>query len=107
MTEWLEDVYFLAEKRWADLAIDGAIDIIFDNIDELCFKCHESKDWNEIDDILNEVDLSRINTTLALSFLTITACVRKKLKNRESFYNKVKEKILAEGEEADKLLEGL
>ncbi len=119
MTEWLEEVYSLVKEPKDDYAIDEAMDIIIkniiENIDKLCHECHERQNWEVIDDILNEVDLSRINITLALSFLTITCCIRSKLKSRVSFYNKVKEKILVEDGDrmeqrlarADKLLEGL
>lgn len=84
---------------------DKATDLIFDHIDKLCW----AEKWDEIDNILKNVDIDRLNTELWLSFLTITLCVCSKLSYRNEFGEKIKQRLLLakNKEKTDRLLKGL
>lgn len=77
------------------------IDRIFDLVDRLCWESN----WDEIDRLLQEADTETV-MTFRISWLTITRCVKSKLKYRETFYENT-EKMLTDDDRKEKLLGGL
>ncbi len=78
------------------MSIDKEIDRIFELVDNLCWECHEKKDWRELDQLLMDVDVKNTKVVHLLSWLTITGCVKSKLPFREMFFELVREKIIRE-----------
>lgn len=84
---------------------DHAIDVIFEYMNNLLVE----RQFEACDRILGEVDIARIPTVLMVSFLTITAAAKAKLKSRRRFYKLVERLVAKErGEKAtQRLLDGL
>jgi DNA polymerase III gamma/tau subunit len=76
---FLSLVYDIAQHCERD-----ALDLILKRILTLT----EEKKYNEIDQILNEVDFSRINTSLMLMFVSATGQAAKHLSNRTDYVNR-------------------
>ena len=72
------------------LSIDGQIDVIFKKVDELCW---EGK-WDEIDEMLENVDVKNEPLSILISYLSITLCISEKLKKRKEFYRKTFHRIV-------------
>jgi hypothetical protein len=85
---------------------DAAIYIILDFCRNIIYV---EKDLLLCDELLSIVDPSYECDEYLIAYLTITLLVTDKLKNRESFYNKVKTKLLTkhDSDYVDKLLKGL
>ncbi len=84
-----------------DMAIDKEIDRIFDLVNDLCW----DSNWDEIDRLLEEAEKQK-SVCLRLSWLTITACVKSKLKNREAYFKNTEE-LVKDDPKRDGLLMGL
>ena len=69
--------------------MDDCLDWIFNTFDELCW----SSQFETIDQILKYTDIYDTKITILIGLLTITACVKSKLKYREDFYNKIKQRL--------------
>lgn len=101
ISAFLDTVYDLSAQEKTDCAID----VIFNYMNNLLV---EGK-FEFCDRILSEVALTRIPPVLMISFLTITAAAKPKLKNRHRFFSIVQRLIVQErGEKgAQRLLNGL
>jgi hypothetical protein len=101
ISAFLDTVYDFAKREKED----DAIDVIFQYMNNLLVEGQ----FNACDRILGEVDIARIPPVLMVSFLTITAAAKTKLKNRERFLNVVRRVVARErGEKAaGRLLDGL
>jgi hypothetical protein len=97
---WLNEFYELAKINKNDLGMD----LLFDNVDEmLC----DGK-FKEVDDLLETMDLSILNTTLLIGLLSITSAAKNKLKNRASLVQRIEEIFkVTDPERVDRLLKGL
>jgi len=84
---------------------EEAIDVVLGHFNDLL----EAQRQDECDRILDRIELSRIPHVLMLSFLTITAGAKGKLKNREKFFHQVWQLIADKrgNEIANRLLNGL
>ena len=71
---------------------DNEIDIIYDRIDDLL----SDGKFNEVDNMLKNLDVNRIDEDEMLSYLTITAAAKNILLNRKAFFEKVKTKLSPE-----------
>jgi hypothetical protein len=100
VTNWLPEVYTLvAEGR-----NDAAIDRVFGEIDDLLL----GGAFSAVDDILLEVELAKLNTTLLVGFLTITFAAKTRLFGREDFVRRVEQRLLVLApDRIDGLLRGL
>lgn len=99
---WLEQVYLLTMAH----KIDNAVDIVFERLDEL-FR-HEK--FEDCDNILQIVDLYKLETNLIIAFLSITLRAADKLPSRGNFVNRARQRFLAmelEPDRISKLLRGL
>lgn len=85
---------------------DAALDLILDFVRNIIY---EEKDLLLCDELLSIVDPSYECDEYLIAYLTITLLVKDKLNNRDSFYNKVKTKLLTkhDSDYVDKLLKGL
>ncbi len=85
--------------------IDSIMDMIYDHIDSKLLE----GDFDGVNWILSEVDMSLIPTVLHLSFLTITLAAKSKLSNRKRFYDKAfhRTRCIEGKEKADRLFSGL
>jgi hypothetical protein len=99
--EFLEEVYRLNNEG----TIEDATDLIFSTIDRLL--C--GNEFSAIDNILINIDIEKLSTSLMRSFLTITYAGKDHLKNRDDFYNivEVKMKELKGEEKTKKILKEL
>ena len=72
------------------------LDAIFDTIDDLCL----AGKFDEVDNVLKNVDIQNEPTTLLIGYLTITLMAHKgnKLNCRTLFYDKVEEELRRRGE---------
>jgi len=86
---WLEEVY----DRCAKKKTDYALDVVFEEIDKLLWE----NDWDAINNILEQVDLSKINGTTGYGFIVITYCEKDRLPYRPEFIAKVEQKFREEG----------
>jgi hypothetical protein len=101
ISDFLNTVYGFA-KRGEE---DEAIDVILEYINDLLVEGQ----FDSCDRILDEVDLARIPPVLMVSFLTITAAAKPKLKSRDRFF-KVVQRLVAKqrgGKATARLLDGL
>lgn len=106
--ELLNKVYKMIEdKEEEDSSTDSAIDLIFEEVNKMCWVTHPTKDRTIIDNLLEKVDFDKINLTLMISFLTATIPVKHELKNRKDFYNKTHKVASNMGKNANRLLQGL
>ena len=101
ISAFLDTVYDFSKRRKED----HAIDVIFEYINNLLVEGH----FETCDRILGEVDIARIPTVLMVSFLTITAAAKAKLKNRRRFYKLVERVVARErgAKATQRLLDGL
>lgn len=84
--------------------IDKALDFIFREIDRLL----SVGQLTSVDAILAAIDFEKLDLDSQLGFLTATLPVKEYLKNREAFYQKVKQFIKNElKEDTAALLSGL
>lgn len=90
--------YFFKHKRYFE---DAKIDYIFTFVNELMLK----EEFETIDSLLMAAE-AESNTLYRISWLTITAPIKEKLKNRASFYQSTYD-LLEQYPKRDKLLEGL
>lgn len=100
---WIEDflatIYALASVQ----DIEHATDSIFGNFDRLM----SDGEWRICDDILRQVEVERLPTTLMRSLLTITAPAKNKLGYRAFLYIEIEEKMKAiKGEQLTERLIG-
>lgn len=70
------------EELYKLIDTEQSIDYIFDHINNLCWQ----ENWDEIDNILASLDINRLSLDAMVAFLSITLCVKSKLKNRASFF---------------------
>lgn len=82
------------------ISTDDILDFIFEEIGG----CN----YDEIDEIFNEININNMEVVNILCLLTITYTTRKKYKNREKFYFDAKThlKTIMSVEEVDELLHG-
>lgn len=98
---FLDTVYDFVKRQKED----HAIDVIFEYINQLLVE----RRFEACDRILGDVEIARIPTVLMVSFLTITAAAKSKLRNRRRFYKSVERFVALErgNKAAQHLLDGL
>lgn len=98
---FLDSVYSLAKQGKED----HAIDVIFEYVNSLLVQ----REFKSCDELLAEVNIEKIPPVLMVSFLTITAAAKPKLKNRDRFFKLVWGMVARQrGQDAaDRLLDGL
>jgi hypothetical protein len=85
---------------------DRALDVVFANLDELA----ETRRYELCDQVLDEVNLSRLDTHVAIGFLSASYPFRRYLSARSALLARVREWLLSLGKstrEVDSLLRGL
>jgi len=101
ISAFLDTVYDLSARGKEDYAID----VIFEFMNNLLVEGQ----FEACDRILSEVAIARIPPVLMVSFLTITAAAKPKLKNRHRFFSIIRRLVARQrGEKAaQRLLDGL
>lgn len=88
-------------KLVADGQDDEAIDLVFDYIDRKLL----DGDFMNVDDMLDECEVEKLNTVLMLAFLAITYAARSELTCRDKFRQRVEKRLKEiEPERAEVLL---
>lgn len=64
---------------------DSALDIVFDEIDDLV----DAKRLGDVDQLLDEVDISRMDVPTMLGFLSTTVLVKDELPSRREYVERV------------------
>lgn len=82
---------------------DYALDIIFDELDELLL----TDNFAEVDIILDSLDVSEWSTECLLGFLTVSNWGKKHLKNRDNFFLRVVAVLEWRGDTETSILLGL
>lgn len=97
---WLEEIYSLVESK----EYRKAIDIVFDCIDDFALEAR----FEEIDEILPAIDISKLDENLMVAFLAISKPVKPKLKNYDDLYLRIEEFYKkTKPEEVEEILKGL
>jgi hypothetical protein len=97
---WLTDVYALNEAG----ETDDAVDMIFDRVDDLLL----DGEAPQVDDLLNAIDVKRLDITLMLAALSITKPAADRLQNRLGFVGRVEGRLReVAGDRMERLLSGL
>lgn len=100
IAEALTDLYSLVARGRPD----DAIDILFQNVDELLTR----GDFAGCDELLRVVDLNHLDTNLVVALLSITAGASAHLRERGAVFARAKEVLLKlSPSRADRLLDGL
>ncbi|MFO7561391.1 MAG: hypothetical protein R6X02_02005 [Enhygromyxa sp.] len=97
---WLASLYELVEQG----SIDEAIDLLFDHVNDLLFDDRA----DECDELLQAIDLDRLDTNLLVSLLSVTLPARAVLPSRPALVERVDRRLteLAPAR-VDRLLSGL
>lgn len=82
---------------------DAALDIIFDQIDEMLL----AGEFDRVDQLLIEIMPGDFSVDLLLGLLTATLPAKNRLSNREAFFERVAQTLHDRGEAKDGLLVGL
>ena len=82
---WLTELYEMVSTG----STDKSIDMIFDKIDNL----HTAGDFDSVDNILYELDATRLTTTVLIAFLSITKAARDELYNREDLIRRIEQEL--------------
>jgi hypothetical protein len=83
---WLPEVYSLVESGNPE----AAADLVFDNIDELL----SAGDFPRTNELLQMVDVKRLDTNLMISFLAITLAAKSKLPSRAPLLRRVEARLI-------------
>ncbi len=95
---------FFERKKMTE---DKKLDFILQTVDALCWQCHETDDWSDLQKLLSGVVIKDISTVTALCWLISTRCIKSKIDYR-SLYDRVYEKVKDLPDNRDKrLLVGL
>src|SRR5262249_7722865 len=103
LTPWLDHLYALGLA--GEPAVDAAIDIVLDTVDDLLFE----RKVERCRELLAQADVERLPVEVALAFLASTLRARQALTpERESFYRRLAEKLRRDAPaDVDALLAGL
>ena len=82
---------------------DAALDLIFDQIDEMLL----GDESDRVDAILSEIAPDTFSVDLLVGLLTVTLPAKKLLFNRSAFFTKVEQSLRERGKLDDRLLVGL
>jgi len=82
MSKFLDTIYSISDSR-------RAIDIILDHLDGLL----NSDDFEECNNVLQQVNVGKLSDSMLVSFLGITRAAQDNLSMRSVFYNKVYSEI--------------
>ena len=85
MVEWLSDLYMLV----AENKIDPAINLLFDKIDDLL--C--AGEFATVDQIIQVIDLTRLDSNLLVGLLSITYAASDKLKKRDWLVSEIEKQL--------------
>ena len=98
--DWLSDVYLLVDSgKTAD-----AIDAVFDCFDDM----FEAQRFQESDNVLAAVDITRLDTNLMVAFLTITRCEKDKLLSRSKLVQSIENHLeKSQPDRVEELMHGL
>lgn len=83
--------------------IDSALDLIYDNIDEMLL----ASKFEQVDQLLKTVDTNAYPVDILLALLTITLAAKHRLPHRSDLFSRIKATLIARGEMRDGLLVGL
>ena len=64
--------------------------IIYESVDRLCWKCHGSGDWSELNRIIEGIDLDDIELSILLAWLTSTLPAKGNLPARKRLVEHIK-----------------
>jgi hypothetical protein len=110
LSSWSEGVERSTEsflnhaRRLADRGhIDAALDIIYDQVDEMLL----AGKFDDVDHLLGGIDVGMLSVDLLIGILTATLPARQRLANRPLFYARVEQALTERGELKTGLLEGL
>jgi hypothetical protein len=70
------------------------LDEILDSMNSMCWRCHNSEDWQEMDKLLTELDIKPLDTDVILAYLTTSAWARTKLTTRQAFVERSRAELL-------------
>ena len=84
-TAWLEEVYSLVASGDPDTAID----LVFENIDEMLLEGH----FDACNELLLAVDVKRLDTNLLVALLSVTRDAKAALSHRDEFVRRVKHRL--------------
>jgi hypothetical protein len=82
---------------------DAALDIVFDQIDEMLL----ASEFSRVDRLLAEIAPENLSVDLLLGLLTVTLPAKSQLSNRKSFFERVDQSLRDRGEARYGLLVGL
>jgi len=83
---------------------DAAIDVLFEHVDELLVR----GEYGRCDDLLETIDLSRLDTNLLVALLSVTKRASSDLEQRQHLVERVETRLRALApDRADRLLTGL
>jgi hypothetical protein len=99
VVSFLEQAKRLAQRG----QIDSALDIIYDQVDELLL----AGEFHQVDDLLASATPEQLSIDLLLALLTSTLPAKSKLSNRSAFFRRVEDALQSRGELRDGLLIGL
>jgi hypothetical protein len=98
--EWLEHLYRLE----ADGQHDAAVDMVFDNVDDLL----RAGSFSACDDLLTVVDVDQLSTWSIVAFLVVTNAAKWLLQTRSAFCERARHRVEALAPaRAHRLLSGL
>jgi len=82
---WLPDVYSLVDRR----EYETAGDLLFDKVDDLL----SAGDLRRCDEMLQMVDVKRLDTNLMISFLAVTLAAKLELPSRAALVRRIEAKL--------------
>lgn len=96
---WLYDLYALVQEE----EIDDAIDLLFDQVDDLLL----AGDFEECNNLLLSIDVKMLDVNLLVALLTITYPAKDELRDRGSVVRRIAKRLRALApERAEGLLRG-
>lgn len=84
-------------------AVDAALDTVYDCVDDLLM----SEEFEQLDQILCEVDTDKTSLHILLALLTATLPARERLSSRDVFFTRVRDSLEKRNELRPGLLDGL
>lgn len=96
----LENIYSLVEGKKDDLAID----VLFNLVDDLLW----AKKFDEVNDLIQQVEIDRLSNNLLVGLLSITSTVKDKLSERAFLVDRIETRFKAtDSDRVEGLIRGL
>jgi len=83
--EWVEVAY----SQVFQSNNEGAVDVIFDQLDQLLL----DGDFLKCDEVLREIDVNLLNAHTIIAILSVTLRASKKLENRVDFVSRARQRL--------------